>query len=447
MSPSGQERAVVLGGGSAGEAFCAALRRLRPDLPITLVEERLVGGECSYFACMPSKALLRAPEVAAAAGRAPGAAGQAAPVEAERLFAWRDEVVDRWQDAGHARWLEGLSVELVRGRGRVVAPGIVEAGGRQVPFDHLVVATGSAPALPPLPGLDRVPFWTTADATATREVPGSLVVLGGGVAGCELAQLFSRLGSRVTVVQRRRLLPRLDREAAGLLQAALEREGIELRLGAAAVAAEPTAGGVRLRLSDGSEVEAARLLVAAGRKPNVHGLGLERLGVSVSERGIEVDLRLRAGPGVWAVGDVTGIALFTHVGKYQARVAAANVAGAEVEADYRALPAAVFTDPQVAQVGTVEGEGLVSASWPVERLSRASTYERPPRPGLLKLVADPRRRVLVGGVAVGPEAGEWLQQVTLAIRAEVPVDTLRDTIQPFPTFSEAIFFAARDLPL
>lgn len=447
MSAPGEGRVVVLGGGSAGEAFCAALRRLRPDLPITLVEEGLVGGECSYFACMPSKVLLRAPEVAAAARLAPGAGEAAAGVDAERLFRWRDQVVDGWDDTAHARWLEELSVELVRGRGRVVAPGLVDAGGAQVPFDRLVVATGSAPAVPALPGLDRVCFWTTADATSAREVPGSLVVLGGGVAGCELAQLFARLGSRVTIVQRRRLLPRLDGEAAALLREAFEREGIEVRLGTSAVGAETAESGVRLHLTDGGEVEAARLLVAAGRRPRVHGLGLELLGVSLSERGIEVDGRLRAAPGVWAVGDVTGVALFTHVGKYQARVAAANVAGAEVEADYRALPAAVFTDPQVAQVGTVEGEGLVSASWPVERVSRASTYERPKRPGLLKLVADPGRGVLVGGVAVGPEAGEWLQQVTLAVRAEVSVETLRQTIQPFPTFSEAVFFAARDLPL
>jgi len=447
MSPAGEGRVVVLGGGSAGEAFCAALRRLRPDVPITLVEDRLLGGECSYWACMPSKVLLRAPELVAAARLAPGAAEAVGGLDVERLFWWRDQVVDGWEDAGHAEWLAGLSVELVRGRGRVVAPGLVEAGDTRLDFEHLVVATGSSPSIPSVPGLDGADFWTTAEATAAREVPESLVVLGGGVAGCELAQLFRRLGSRVTIVQRRRLLPRLDAQAAEILQAAFEAEGIELRLGASAERVEQTAEGVLVRLSDGGEVAAERLLVAAGRRPNVHGLGVELLGARLSERGIEVDHRLRAAPGVWAVGDVTGVALFTHVGKYQARVAAVNVAGGDLRADYRAIPAAVFTDPQLAQVGALEGEGLVSASWPVQRTSRSSTYERPKRPGFVKLVADRKRRVLVGGAAVAPEAGEWLQQVTLAIRAEVPVDVFRQTIQPFPTFSEALFFAARDLPL
>lgn len=441
-------RIVVLGGGSAGEAFCAALRRLDRERPITVVEDRLLGGECSYWACMPSKVLLRAPELVAAARLAPGAAeAVGGGLDVERLFWWRDQVVDGWDDTAHADWLAGLSVELVRGEGRVVAPGLVDVAGRRIAFEHLVVATGSSPSIPDIPGLNGMDFWTTAEATAAREVPESLVVLGGGVAGCELAQLFCRLGARVTIVQRRRLLPRLDAQTAEILQAAFQAEGIELRLGASAERVERTAEGVLVRLSDGGEVAAERLLVAAGRRPNVHGLGLELAGARLSERGIEVDDRLQAAPGVWAVGDVTGVALFTHVGKYQGRIAAANVAGGEVRADYRAIPAAVFTDPQVAQVGTVAGDGLVSASWPVERTSRASTYERPKRKGFLKLVADRKRRVLVGGVAVGPEAGEWLQQVTLAIQAEVPVDVLRRTIQPFPTFSEAVFFAARDLPL
>jgi dihydrolipoamide dehydrogenase len=204
---------------------------------------------------------------------------------------------------------------------------------------------------------------------------------------------------------------------------------------------------VKVTLAAGETLEAERLLVAAGRKPNVDDLGLEQLGARISKRGIEVDEQLRAAENVWALGDCTGIALFTHVGKYQARVAAQNVAGREAKADYRAIPAAVFTDPQVASVGTTEGEGLVSGRWEVQSTSRASTFEKPKRPGFVKVVADPGRRVLVGAVAVGPEAGEWCQQLTLAVRAEVPVEVLLDTIQPFPTFSEAIFFALRELPL
>jgi pyruvate/2-oxoglutarate dehydrogenase complex dihydrolipoamide dehydrogenase (E3) component len=225
-----------------------------------------------------------------------------------------------------------------------------------------------------------------------------------------------------------------------------EEEGIDVRLNGGAERVERSDGGVRLHLADG-QLEAANLLVATGRKPNIEGLGLENLDVTVGETGIQVDDRLSAGTHVWAGGDVTGVGLFTHVGKYQGRVAAANVAGHEHRADYRALPSAVFTDPQVASVGDTSGEKAITGKWDITKVSRTSTYQKPKRPGFVKVFADPERKVLVGAVAVGPEAGEWLGQLTLAIRAEVPVEILRDTIQPFPTFSEAIFFALRELDL
>jgi pyruvate/2-oxoglutarate dehydrogenase complex dihydrolipoamide dehydrogenase (E3) component len=275
-------------------------------------------------------------------------------------------------------------------------------------------------------------------------VPESLVVIGAGPVGCELGQFFARAGSRVTILDvHLRLLPREDPEASALLAEAFREEGIDVLLGVPAESIEPPA---RLRLEDGTTIEGERLLVASGRIPSASGLGLEQLGVRFAGRGaIVVDDRLQAAENVWAVGDVNGIAMLTHVGKYQARVAAVNVAGGEARADYRAIPAVTFTDPQIASVGTREGDGIVSTR---RRLpSRATTYERPRPEGFLKLYADSRRRVLVGATAVGPEAGEWLQQLTLAIRAEVSVDVLRDTIQPFPTFSEAVTFAARELEL
>jgi pyruvate/2-oxoglutarate dehydrogenase complex dihydrolipoamide dehydrogenase (E3) component len=302
-----------------------------------------------------------------------------------------------------------------------------------------VVATGSSPAVPPIDGLADAPFWTSRDAVWADATPSSLLVLGGGPVGAELAQFFRRMGATVTIVETNdRLLSSLDPEAGALLGERFAGEGIEMRTRARGVSVEAGPAGVSLELDTGETLEAERILVATGRQPNVDGLGLDQLAVEVTSRGITVDDRLRAGDGVWAIGDVAGVGLLTHLGKYQARIAAANIAGEDRVADYRAIPAAVFTDPQVGAVGTTRDEGMVSASFTIDG-GRLSTYERPRRPGLVKLAADPGRRVLVGAVTVGPEAGEWLGQLTLAIRAATPLDVLLDTVQPYPTFSEAIF--------
>jgi pyruvate/2-oxoglutarate dehydrogenase complex dihydrolipoamide dehydrogenase (E3) component len=280
------------------------------------------------------------------------------------------------------------------------------------------------------PVFEGIDYWTNEQATETTEVPATLLVVGGGPVGCELAQFFARLGSRVTLVEAaERLLPSVDAEASALVEAALREDGVDVRLGAPA---EPE----ELR-------RYARVLVAIGRRANVEGL--EPLGLRLSRRGIEVDERMRAAENVWAIGDATGIAPFTHVGKYHARVAAYDIAGRDARADHRAVPATIFTDPQVATVGALDG-GVVS-TWPLTSTPRLSTYERPKRNGFVKIAADPERRVIVGAVAVGPEAGEWLQQLTLAIRAETPIEVLLDVIQPYPTFSEAVFLALRELNL
>jgi pyruvate/2-oxoglutarate dehydrogenase complex dihydrolipoamide dehydrogenase (E3) component len=437
-------RVVILGGGSTGEAAAGALRTLEPKTPMTLVEAGLVGGECSYYACMPSKALLRPPEAIAAARLVPGAAeAVTGMIDVERAFWHRDQVTGGLDDSSQEEWLADRDIELVRGRARVAGPGVVEVGDRTIEFGRILVATGSVPTIPPIPGLAEVEPWTNREATSTHEVPDRMIVIGAGPVGCELAQAFGRMGTTVTLVDvAERLLPRDHPDAGKVIADVFEDEGVGLRLGAKIERVEP---GVRMHLGGGETIAADRILVATGRRANVEGLGLETLGVTISKRGVEVDERLRAAENVWAAGDVTGIAMFTHVGKYQARVAASDMAGREARADYRAIPAVTFTDPQVASVGDTSGEGAVVG----ERgsVARLSTYERPKRPGFLKVFADPARRVLVGAVAAGPEAGEWLGQLTLAIRAEVPVEVVLDTIQPYPTFSEAIQFAVRDLGL
>jgi pyruvate/2-oxoglutarate dehydrogenase complex dihydrolipoamide dehydrogenase (E3) component len=434
---------VILGGGSTGEAAAGALRALEPSAPLVLVERERVGGECSYFACMPTKSLLRGPEAVAATRLVPGAAeAVTGAIDPARLFWHRDQVTDGLDDGAQAEWLAERDVELVRGEGRVAEPGVVQVGERRIRYGRLLVATGSVPSIPPVPGLADAGFWTNREAASAHAVPASLIVVGAGPVGCELAQFFARMGSRVTVVDLAdRLLPRDDPEVAGILRELLEADGIRFQLGRGIERVD--AG--RMTLADGTEVAGERLLVAAGRRANVQGLGLERAGVRVGKQGIEVDERMRAADGVWAAGDVTGIAMFTHVGKYQARVAAADMAGRPARADYRAIPAVTFTDPQVASVGRTSGEGLAVGTR--EGSSRLSTYERPKRRSLLKVFADRERGVLVGAAAIGPEAGEWLGQLTLAIRAEVPVDVVADTIQPYPTFSEAVHFAVRGLEL
>jgi pyruvate/2-oxoglutarate dehydrogenase complex dihydrolipoamide dehydrogenase (E3) component len=435
---------LIIGGGSTGEAFAGAFRGFEPDAGITLVERELIGGECSYYACMPSKALLRPAETLAAARLAPGAAeAVTGELDAARVLWHRDQVTGDWDDSSQAEWLADRDIALVRGEAKVREPGVVEAAGKELRYERIMIATGSVPSIPPIPGLDGIEYWTNREATSVRAIPASVVVLGGGPVGCELAQFYRRMGAKVALADiGDRLLSRDHPDAGALLRDALVEEGVDIQLGCKI---ERVAPGIEVHLEGGTVLSGERLIVATGRRASVEGFGFEKLGIEISERGIEVDERMRAGDGIWAAGDVTGIAMFTHAGKYQARVAAADASGQPARADHRAVPAVTFTDPQVASVGRTTDDALVVGEH--TSTARLSTYERPKRPGFLKVFADPERRVLVGACAVGPEAGEWLGQLTLAIRAEVPIDVLLDTIQPYPTFSEAVFFAVRDLEL
>ncbi|MBD0330343.1 MAG: NAD(P)/FAD-dependent oxidoreductase [Thermoleophilia bacterium] len=441
--------AVVLGGGPAGEVAVNTL--LKAGRRVALVEQEVIGGECTNWACIPTKTLLRPPELK---GQSTRAAGVSTPMlDFGRLSAYRDYMVSNHDDSGRIRRYEGRGVTVVKERGTIAGPGLVEANGRVLETDAIVVATGSEPVIPPIPGLAAAGYWTNREATDLTEIPESVVVIGGGAVGIELAQFLVRFGSRVTVVEGSERLAAREEPAIGDLVAAILRDdGVDVRLGVRAAAVARDGGERIVALDDGSEARGAVLIVAAGRRPRTDGIGLETVAVEPTSRGIEVDERCRAAEGVWAIGDVTGVAMFTHVGKYQARIAVADIIGENVQADYRAIPRVTFTNPEVAAVGLTEADaraaGIEVETATIElptTIARPYTFEEQPS-GTFGVVADARRRVLVGAWAVAPLASEWIHTAVLAIRAEVPLWVLRDTIAQFPSFSEAFGAALRTLP-
>jgi pyruvate/2-oxoglutarate dehydrogenase complex dihydrolipoamide dehydrogenase (E3) component len=400
-----------------------------------------VGGECSYWACIPSKTLLRPGEATHDANEA----ASKAKVDVKAALAWRDFMVSDYSDAGQEKWLADNGIDLIRGTGRLAGPGVVEVDGTRHAADHVVLANGADPVVPPVPGLrDLEGIWTNREATGMTAVPLRLLILGGGPVGVEMGQAVRRFGGEVAVIDMADHL--LGREPAPLGEAlgkSLSREGIELYLSASANAARRDGEDFVLELDDGQELRGDRLLVATGRRPRVHGVGLETVGVEPDARGVPVDMHLRAGEKLWAIGDVVGIWPLTHVGKYQGDVVAANILGEPRRANYEAVPRVTYTDPQAAAVGS--NSGRFGAVVPVSKLPKTTTYTRAyaESDGFLALMSDGER--LTGAYALGPEAGEWLQQATLAIRGHVPLDVLSDTIQPFPTFSEIYVEALKRL--
>jgi dihydrolipoamide dehydrogenase len=408
---------------------------------VAVVERDLVGGECSYWACIPSKALLRPGEAVHGALEA----AATAQVDVKAALAWRDFMVSDYSDTGQAKWLADRGIELLRGSGRLAGPGVVEVDGKRYTAEHVVVATGSDPVVPPIPGLGELDgVWGTHEATGMKAIPSRLLVLGGGPAGVELAQVVRRLGGEVALIEGADHL--LAREAAPLGEAlaeSLRRDGIEIVLGESVKAARREGDDYVLEFGQHGQLRGDRLLVATGRRPRVDGIGLDTVGIEADKHGIAVDPYLRAGERLWAIGDVNGVWPLTHVGEYEGEVVAANILGASRPAHYEAVPRVVYTDPQAAAVGAVEA--LFSGTAALSEVSKMATYthDYAESKGFLTLLSDGER--LTGAYGIGPEAGEWLQQATLAIRARVPLDVLRDTIQPFPSFSEIYGVALKAL--
>lgn len=444
---------IVLGTGVGGAEVAA--QAAGQGLDVLAIEQRLVGGECPYWGCIPSKAMARASGVLGEAARVGQLAGKSAVEPDWTVLARRvAEVSEHWDDARAADRLERRGATLLRGRGRILGPAEVEVGGRRLAARKgLVIATGTEPAIPSIDGLSGVPYWTNREAVEAGAVPRSLVVLGAGAVGLELAQAFGRFGAEVTVVEAAgHALPMEEPENSAAIDEALRRDGITLITGTTATAAASSERGITVELSDGTHLEAERLLVATGRRPDLRSLGVAELGIDPDAPSVATDENLRAGDGAWAVGDVTGHGAFTHVAYYQAQIAAADILGTEHEpADYTAVPRVTFTDPEVASVGLTEaaararGLDVRVGLLPTSSSDRGWLHGPGADLGVTKVVADAAAGVLVGGSAMGPASGEVVAFLALAIRARIPVGLLMEVIYPYPTFTRGVRGALRRL--
>ncbi|HEX5086688.1 MAG TPA: NAD(P)/FAD-dependent oxidoreductase [Nocardioides sp.] len=459
MAQAQQVDLVVVGLGPGGEALANATASA--GLKVVAVDSRLVGGECPYFGCVPTKMMVRASDVVAEAGRASELVGEVtvrtswAPV-AERVAV---QATDHWDDRVAVERLEKAGATVLHGVGRLSGVRRVTVtlndDSEPVTFEAskgVVLNPGTRPATPPVEGLADTPFWTNRDAVQVTELPGSLVVVGGGPIGCELAQVFSRFGVRVTVLQHDdRLLAVNEPEASALISEVFADEGIRVITGTDATAASYADGQFTLTLETGEELTADQVLVAAGRVPNHDDVGLETVGLDPAARSVPVDDRMRAGDGLWVIGDATGHGAFTHMSMYQNAIARRDILGEDgPRAAYHAVPHVTFTDPEVAGVGMTEQQARAAGltvrigTTKLEESTRGFTHG-PGSRGLIKVVEDADRGVLVGATVVGPSGGEIIGFFVVAVHAEVPVATLGSMIYAYPTFHRAIESALADL--
>lgn len=439
---------ICIGAGPAGEALAGELKA--GELSLAVVESNLVGGECAYWGCIPSKTLLRSAEVLAEAGRAIEFAVSdiSWAVDYPKIHKRAFEMAREENDARSTAALESTGATLLRGAGRLVDRHTVEVDGTRLTARRaVVIATGTSPAIAPVEGIDQVDYWTNREAVLAREKPERLIVLGGGAVGVELAQAFLRFGTRVHLVETARApLAAEEPEAGDFLQKALLKEGLEVSCGARVVKLAQAGGETSATLSTGEVVTADRLLVATGRKPNLDGLDLDAAGVRKSDRGLVAvnPATLQAADGVYAIGDINGLGGFTHLSTYHGQVLGRALRGRKVQADHRAIPRVTFTDPEVASVGMSEAHarerGLQVKVVGIDDLYNATArgYIHGEPGGLMKLVADEAEGKLVGATLVGPRSGEMISELALAIRADVPLKILADLVHAFPTFSRAL---------
>ena len=437
---------VILGAGAAAKMVWGAL----PGRSVAVVERDRVGGACPFVACVPSKAMLHSAHLWRQAAEPAHAGLFAGRVDAQAAYqvarARRDGITRHLDDTVNASALVGTGATLLRGTGSIREPGMIEVDGRPVRYGSLVLNTGSTAVKEDVVGLPPTKVWTSDDALTSSEQPTSMVVLGGGAVGCELAFLLSTFGTAVILVQSAsRLIPREEPEASAALELTLRRQGVDVRLGARAVAGREIDGGVEIALSHGSRVRGQRVVSAIGRRPASAQVGLEKLGTTTDRDGsvrIDDTCRVVGAPDVWAMGDVTGILPSTHVAHYQGRVVAANLRGGDVRASYASVPRAVYVEPSVVAVGHTLASARAIGLEPVVTVAglgeTVKSVTHGPVEGWLRLLSDPVTDRVIGATAMGGQAEEWISTVSLAIRADVPVDVLADVVHPFPTFGELL---------